>query len=841
MSETAYQVVFAGEILPGEEVDEVKQKLARLFKKDLAWIERLFGNKPISLKSTTNLDEALKMVAAFKQCGAVSRVVRKPVAAAQSAKAAPKPDEQPAKQDKAAVIRDAFHGDIVLSKPSLSYRISLAFVACALLLLPLLYVALAGGIGYGTWLLASSREALEMMRHASWMGFVAWLGLIAGGVLTILFMFKPVFARWGFGDYPTFELNPSQHKTMFELVEQIAGKVHAPIPEEIVVDADMNASASLLGGIFSAVRKELRLTLGLPLIATMSSRQLAGIIAHELGHFSQTTGLTFSAIINRINALFYTAANDDDPWDRKINAWLEQAQSEELFKEQIFNHMAMIFLGVAKFCVACSRLIIRLFWHLGNAISASVSRQMEFDADRYETHLAGSAAFEDTALQLSVAGAAHQRGIEKWNFALGDRQLVDDFAGLTRACLQEMPAEVQQKVRRAALQRETQMFDSHPSDHERIQAAKRENAAGIFELAEPATWLFDDFAELSRKYTEWHYRNILEYRFDRSNMISVEELVRKESQTLGEIAAMEKSVLSDLPHFFSVKLPQRFPYAKPEELPALEQLVAAVSGIGSELDDVSGQLKLASKQYDKQEERIVDLRYALALTEAGLGIDEQSFRLRDGEEATIRQGIEKAERLMQESEAKLKVLTRPFTASFMAVCQALQQPESMARIADAKQRKEELEELLSGLSQLEERKQDFRKLAMNNHFIDHLSEIAGEDQEKAGSIHPHIERLFAENRRLVQRLNSLFLQHTFPFESGGKGQHTIAHYLFGSDPSFQANHEVWQCSRDAIGNFAILRSRVMARLLQLMQEVKQDLLAGAQAAVPEEGMALAES
>ena len=71
------------------------------------------------------------------------------------------------------------------------------------------------------------------------------------------------------------------------IVNHLCGLLHAPRPWSIDVDLRPNASASFQGGIRALMRRRIVLTIGLPLIAGLSARELAGILAHELSHFGQ--------------------------------------------------------------------------------------------------------------------------------------------------------------------------------------------------------------------------------------------------------------------------------------------------------------------------------------------------------------------------------------------------------------------------------------------------------------------------------------------------------------------------------------------------------------------------
>jgi hypothetical protein len=63
-------------------------------------------------------------------------------------------------------------------------------------------------------------------------------------------------------------------------------------------------------------------------------------------------------------------------------------------------------------CVWQSRRILWALMHAGHGISSFMLRQMEYDADSYETKLAGSDAFESTASRLRVHSVSPNEVIE---------------------------------------------------------------------------------------------------------------------------------------------------------------------------------------------------------------------------------------------------------------------------------------------------------------------------------------------------------------------------------------------------------------------------------------------
>ncbi len=76
MAEILYKVVFRGQIAPGQNIDNVKRKLAALYKGDMSKIERkFFAGKPVVVKSNLDHQGALKTQSTLtKRIGALFEV-----------------------------------------------------------------------------------------------------------------------------------------------------------------------------------------------------------------------------------------------------------------------------------------------------------------------------------------------------------------------------------------------------------------------------------------------------------------------------------------------------------------------------------------------------------------------------------------------------------------------------------------------------------------------------------------------------------------------------------------------------------------------------------------------
>src|SRR5215475_2437364 len=258
---------------------------------------------------------------------------------------------------------------------SLLYKLGLAAVALVMVLLPIIYVGIIVLVTWGV-----CEHALHP-RYQLGGGILALLGylapIIVGGML-VFFMIKPLFARRP-KDYEPHGVLPGEEPELFRLIYAVCDTVQAPRPAQVLVDFQVNAFAAFRRGLPDLLRRRLTLSIGLPLVAGLSVRQFGGVLAHEFGHFSQGAAMRLTFIVRSVNAWFARVVYERDAWDDR----LQSAAACSDFRIRIILHMA-------RGTVWLSRRILWLLMNLGHLISCFMLRQMEFDADRLETQVAGS-------------------------------------------------------------------------------------------------------------------------------------------------------------------------------------------------------------------------------------------------------------------------------------------------------------------------------------------------------------------------------------------------------------------------------------------------------------------
>ncbi len=183
----------------------------------------------------------------------------------------------------------------VESKSSIPYRLGLAMVALAMVILPCVYLALTALAEFSVTTLPriiSGRFGGCPMGHSRYalIAKVVFSGtpLLAGGTIA-LFMVKPLFARRAARMHPL-ALDPKHEPRVYALVQEVCRTAGAPAPRRVELNCELNASASFDRGTRGFYGNALVLTLGMPLVAGLTEPELAGVITHEFGHFSTRRG-----------------------------------------------------------------------------------------------------------------------------------------------------------------------------------------------------------------------------------------------------------------------------------------------------------------------------------------------------------------------------------------------------------------------------------------------------------------------------------------------------------------------------------------------------------------------
>ncbi len=399
----------------------------------------------------------------------------------------------------AGELKAAFANAVPRPRISVFYQLALFLVAVFMIILPMIYVGLVASAICGVcWYAVHAKVLFSSYSGGAYVfvfKLVAYFGPLFGGMVAIIFMVKPLFARSPKRP-EALTLNPAIEPKLFQFIAHVCDLFSAPMPKRIDLNCELNASASFRRGWSSVLGNDLVLTIGLPLVAGMDIRQFAAVLAHEFGHFTQGTAMRFGYIINRIDRWFMRVVYDRDSWDEALDDWSNSVEDSRL----------TIILWCAHLAVWFSRLILKLLMLCGHAASCFLSRQMEFHADSCAIEVSGSEKFETMLIRLREQSVLHSLAYQGFRrFWEKNHQVPDNIPEYLIKLEKQMPANFHEQARNTLLNETAGLWATHPTAAQRIQKCRQQESAGIFQLELPASVLFSDFIGTSRTVTYMHY------------------------------------------------------------------------------------------------------------------------------------------------------------------------------------------------------------------------------------------------------------------------------------------------------------------------------------------------
>jgi Zn-dependent protease with chaperone function len=704
-------------------------------------------------------------------------------------------------ESRAASPLDAFTADIRPPRLSPFYTFGLAVVAFAMVLLPAIYLALIALAGWGVlyhlthngWLLSGSGGGIGRL--------IVYLGpAVAGGIL-VFFMLKPLFARRAGATEPL-SLAPAKEPLLFGFVQRICQLVRAPMPCRIDVDCQVNASASLRRGFWS---RDLVLTVGLPLAAGLDMRQFAGVLAHEFGHFAQGAGMRLTYVIRNINFWFARVVYERDQWDMELE---RAAKSIDL--------RLGVVLHAARGCVWVTRRILWALMHAGHAISCFMLRQMEYDADRYESKVAGSDAFESTAERLRVLNVAAQVAFEDVRQSWAGHRLPENLPLLIGHKATSLSADIRQKLAGATGSAKTGWFDTHPCDADRVKAARALNEPGVFRVTQPAAELFADFAETSNAVTRHQYEKHWELEFSAHDLVPSEEMLRESAASAEADAAIRRFCGS-----VNISLAPLLTGTEAAAAADRESAVARWREAREKSERLRIEAEQASAECVRHQQQLIGFVTARHLTAAGFRVEAKEFGLPDyatsvaEQETAAKFAIEEASNAVEQEIEKLEAFLTALRTRVLLALRLAALSATGERAAHS-----EVETLLKALAAVGPTMPSVHQIGMRLRAFAVLAQNRGNHANPA-NVDAEMSRLVEELRKLIAAVQGPLGNLPYPFPHP-RGPLSIAEYARFEKASQNEWEDAYHQSNSHVERLFALHYRLLGRLLVMAELAEKD-------------------
>jgi Zn-dependent protease with chaperone function len=707
---------------------------------------------------------------------------------------------------KPAEILTAFRGEIDPVRPTLLYRLWILVVAAAMVMLPIVYLAMIGLACYGLYFHATrSIVVFHGVRNARG-AYLVYVAPLVAGIVLIAFMVKPLFARAGRSKKPR-ALDPSKYPLLYAFADGVCSSIGAPAPSRIEVNCEVNASAGIAGGPLALFQRDLVLTIGLPLLAGLNLRQFAGVLAHEFGHFSQGTGMRVSGLIRSINQWFARVVYERDEWDEMLEAY---SKDQDVY--------ILVLIHVTRLFVWLTRRFLWLLMMIGHGISSFMSRQMEFDADRYQARMVGGDVFESTMRHVGVLSLASQGAFADLGESWKEGRLADNLPKLILANVSQIPGPILTAFDEDTHIRKTGLFDSHPSDKDRISRAHAEDTDGIFHLDGPATDLVPEFDALAKSATLTFYRAVFGKGFSKECLEPVADAVRGQVVVSEGHHALERFFLGAFRADRVLPLPATAPASPKDPKAARRALESARDTLQSARDEYRSLLT----RVDKLDGRLVELETASVLLKVDFRFRATEFSLSSLSPDAVSSAERVADAELQQLSAAAVLFDQAIVRRLHTALCLLEVDQVVARIPDGNHWRVE-SRLLYPVAVLI----GTRVLPVMAPLLRARGALFGilgrwQGNEKNDRLHNAIRRGARRLHDLLQELSwKVGGGVLYPFDHA-HGEISLARFVFPSVlPAADDINELIQMSHDVVDKIIPLHCRLLGRLILAAEEVER--------------------
>lgn len=336
-----------------------------------------------------------------------------------------------------------------------------AVLAVAMLLgVYVLAAGVVGGLAFGLY---------ELVAHGFTGAALVKLGIV--GLLVSVAIGRGLWAglRTREGEQPGVLLPEEEQPRLWREVRYLADQVGTRPPDEIRLVHDVNAAVSESSRWLGLVPGTRRMYVGVPLLTGLSARQMRSVLAHELGHYGgRHTGLAGVTYRGRESLVRMIGHLGPDSWVGRI---------------------------------------FKLYARLYIAVSNTVNRRQELEADEFSARLAGRSVAVKALQELPAIDAAWSFFLQNYVGPGSDQQRRPQelFAGFhqfwstpeRQAQLDEVRAEPPAESR--------SVYDSHPSTPERVSVLSRLDAPDDPDDSGPAIELLEDPRIALARLEEWMF------------------------------------------------------------------------------------------------------------------------------------------------------------------------------------------------------------------------------------------------------------------------------------------------------------------------------------------------
>jgi len=474
------------------------------------------------------------------------------------------------------------------------------------LMLPLLYIgallAFAAYLGWTGW---------HWTHHLAFAAKLKWedalpLGFLAGGIVTWIFMLRPLLPQRRKAGVALL-ITPASQPGIYELVDELCWHLKLDPVEEIWLDTTVSIRTSVKDGVIGVSSGQMILNIGLPVVSVTSAREFAALLVRELAMNTGGIGTTFSHVVRELNTWFYRALLERDPWEMD----LRQPREKETRFQKFIRSVTWLWMTVAK-------VLFAVFFVIARVVNAAALMRLESGAVAAARNLIGREAWELLETKMTLLDKAWDNSSKEIRRGMGTSRLPENLSLL-----------LARHVARAARELNAGAPPAHTANRKPPPGAEV-----IAELAAdaPAAAQFRSFVDLSRQVTFFYYQHELGLSLHDHRLVAEEEVIHQNRREDESLVVIRR-------YFGGLAHPERAMCglgATHSVSPGRTYLQDEILRVREEMKEWGSRLKMSLQEWNLAWQRRRDLEAAATLSLAGFSVSRIQFGTEDTSPSSLR-------------------------------------------------------------------------------------------------------------------------------------------------------------------------------------------------------------
>ena len=555
------------------------------------------------------------------------------------------------------------------------------FAALVLSVLPFCYLVFLAAACWG--LVYASDLTIKdggMGAVPLWMTVARASGLAIGWIVWAS-MFKPILMR---PPRPPafFELKKQSQPECFATLASLCTAVGGKMPARVLVDGGMSARQALAGFLGAWLSQKTVLTVGLPLAASCSAKELAGELANALGRYPKGFLGRLLLFVSGMNRRLQWVATQRDAWSDALAA---HQGREKKKKNSVLKRLLSGFLWITLRPVAIIAWVARI-------VSRPALRAAVFNGDRCEAAQVGTEAFLQSLRNRVHLMEAWERGEKKLQEGVLTNRLPDNFPQMVARLASGA------KAAEKAIEAWNRGTPESPGADERAARAQKKPCEGRLDIKGNGSIFFADFQDIGRLLSQAHYQNDLGFDIRQFRLTSGDETRTQDRQNDERLLPVKRyfrglchseralCTMHEAAKASGAAAAAAPPEIEPSPAPPARDNTEAFIGVidqGREWLEANGnQMRALVSEWHMAWQRMRDLEMANTFALADLPMDSHQYGVAAHRADLYREEIERQRFALEHSDEALSIYEARLEARFAAALGLLWETDP-AKLPDA--------------------------------------------------------------------------------------------------------------------------------------------------------------